>query len=336
MNKLFAAGLVGLAVSTAAARPMEGERPVPDRPATERPRATARPAAPHPLQPGWVSGDALWLLHLDVAGLKGSTIGQYVLAHPEEFDLSDLDEFEAEVGLSLVEDFMSITLYGFSDDPDTDGVIIAVTTDRADEALAGLRSNREVRITDLDRDGYTVHRLNADDEQFFLHLQPADRRDRRIVVMAHSEAALLDAVRVIDGRAPGLTVGRSAILNGGPGPGSIVFVGCSGGDLLGHEPGSEILRLSDGITIDVGETDGVSYAEGRIFASSPENAADIADVLHGILAMGRLIAAQEPEAAPLADLAKAVKINIRERKINVRISYDTEQLLWILGQLDEM
>jgi hypothetical protein len=283
-----------------------------------------------------VAADALWLIHVDVGGLKGSTIGQHILAHPDEFDLSDLDEFEAEVGLSLVEDFMSVTLYGFSDDPETDGVIIAVTTARADEALARLRSNPEVRIADLDRGGYSLHRLTADDEQFYLHLRPADRRDHRVLVMAHSEAALLDAARVIDGRAPGLHAGRSPILNGGPGPGSIVFLGCSGGELLGQEPGSEILRLSDGVTIDLGEVDGASYAEGRIFASSAENAADIADVLHGILAMGRLIAAQEPEAKPLAQLADAVKVSIRDRKINVRVSFDSEELLWILGQLDEM
>jgi hypothetical protein len=336
MNKLLTAGLVLLAVTAAAARPVEGERPVPERTAPVRPRVAPGPAVPHPLHSGWVSADALWLIHVDVGGFKGSTIGRYVLDHPCEFDLSGLDEFEEEVGLSLLDDVMSVTLYGFSDEPDTDGVIIAVTTGRADEALARLQENPEVRMREIERDGSLLYAIDADGEQFYLNVRRADRRDRRLVVLAHSEAALLDALRVIDGRAPGLVAGRSAVLNGGPGPGSIVFVGASGGELLGHQPGSEILRLSDGVTIDVGERDGMAYAEGRIFADSPEKAADIADVLHGILAMGRLLAAEEPEAQPLAGLADAVDVTIRDRKINVRISYDAERLLGILDELNEL
>jgi hypothetical protein len=109
MNKLCAAGLVLLAVSTAAARPVEGERPFVERPVPEAPRAVTRPLVPYPLNPGWVAADARWMIHVDVESLKASTVGQFVLAHPEQFDLEDLDDFEEEVGLSLLDDVMSIT-----------------------------------------------------------------------------------------------------------------------------------------------------------------------------------------------------------------------------------
>ena len=46
---------------------------------------------------------------------------------------------------------MSFTLYGFGDDPETDGVIVTVTSARADEALAGLRAQVRVAAEKMER-----------------------------------------------------------------------------------------------------------------------------------------------------------------------------------------
>ncbi|MHC4218897.1 MAG: hypothetical protein ACYSU7_10640 [Planctomycetota bacterium] len=342
MKKLFAAGLVLVAVGVATARPIETERAPAKRPLegdrapARRPVEVDRTIGGRALEPGWVAADALWLFHVDVGALKGSAIGGFILENPDQFDLSDLDEFEQEVGLSLLNDFMSFTLYGFSDDPEDDGVIIAVTTPRADEAMARLKAHDGLDSVEVRRDGYPMLIVTDGGERHYLHVRPADRPDQRIAMLATSEDALLGAIRVIDGKAPGLAPGRSAILDRGPNAGSIVFVACRGGELLGMEPGSEILRLSDGITVDIGETGGQSYGEATISANSEENAANINDVLQGMLALGRLIAAEEPQARPLANLCDAVAVTTRGRKISVRISFDAEQLIWILGALDEM
>ena len=340
MKKLLAAGLVLVAVSAVAARPLEKEGAATDRPVeTDRP-APARPVLPgesRPLEPGWVAADACWLIHVDIGALKNSTIGRFVLEHPEEFDLDELDEFEQEVGLHPLTDFMSFTLYGFSDDPEADGVIVAVTSARADEALARLKAIEEIDSVEVKLEGYSVQILTDDGERHYLHVRPADRRDQRIVVLAGSEDVLLRAIKVIDNRAPGLSAGRSSILDGGPNRGSIVFIACGDIEELGGiEPASEILRLSDGVTIDVGEAQGQAYGEATVSATSPESATSIAEVVKGMIALGRLIAAQEPEARPLADLANAIDVGVHDQKITVRISFDAEQLVWILGAIDEL
>jgi hypothetical protein len=338
MYKLFAAGLVMVAVSTAAARPLEAKGTAADRP-VESERAAARigpAAAARPLEAGWVAADAIWLAHVDVGAFKNSTLGRYMLEHPDQFGLDEAEEFEQEIGLDPLTDFMSFTLYGFSDDPENDGVLVAVTSARADEALARLKARDEIDSAEVRLDGYTVHVLADGGERHYLHVGPADRRDQRIVVLAGSEDAVLGAVKVIDGRAPGLTPGQSPILGDGPGDGSIVFLACGGGDLLGIEPASEILRLSDGVTVDIGEAADKAYGEATVSANSRESAVNIADVVEGMLALGRLIAAEEPEARPLADLADAVTITSRDRKITVRVAFDAEQLLWVLGAFDEI
>jgi hypothetical protein len=246
MKKFFAAGLVLLAVSTAAARPLDTDPADTDRPVeADRAAPARRPLEPgqiavgRPLEPGWVAADAMWLIHLDVGAFKNSTIGRYVLEHPDQFELEDLDEFEQEVGLHPLTDFMSFTLYGFSDDPEADGVVVAVTTARADEALARLKAIEEIDSVEVNLEGYPVQVLSDQGERHYLHVRAADRRDQRIVVLAGSEDVLLRAIKVIDNRAPGLSAGRSSILDGGPDRGSIVFVACGDlwrGDCLGHQP----------------------------------------------------------------------------------------------------
>jgi hypothetical protein len=343
MKKFLAAGLTLAVASTAAARPLNTDpadagRPVEaDRAApARRPMAPGQVAVGRPLEPGWVAADAMWLIHLDVGAFKNSTIGRFVLEHPEEFDLDDLDEFEQEVGLHPLTDFMSFTLYGFSDDPETDGVVVAVTSARADEALARLKAHEEVDSAEVNLEGFPVLVLSDGGERHYLHVRPADRRDQRIVVLAESEEVLLRAIKVIDGIAPGLSAGRSSILDGGPNRGSIVFVACGDIEALGGvEPASEILRLSDGVTIDIGEAQGHAYGEATVSATSPENATSIAEVAKGMIALGRLIATEEPQARPLADLANAINVGVHDQKITVRISFDAEQLMWILGALDE-
>jgi hypothetical protein len=344
MKKLLAAGLVLMAVSTAAARPLEKEGAGTDRPVeADRAAPARRPMDPgqiavgRPLEPGWVAAEAMWLIHLDVGALKNSTIGRFVLEHPEEFDLDDLDEFEQEVGLHPLTDFISFTLYGFSDDPEADGVVVAVTTARADEALTRLKAIEEVDSVEVNLEGYPVLVLSDGGERHYLHVRRADRRDQRIVVLAGSEDVLLRAVKVIDNRAPGLTAGRSSILDGGPNRGSIAFVACGDIEALGGiDPASEVLRLSDGVTIDIGEAQGHAYGEATVSATSPENATSIADVVRGMIALGRLIATEEPEARPLADLANAIHVGVHDQKITIRISFEAEQLGWILGALDEL
>jgi hypothetical protein len=344
MKKFLAAGLMLLVVSTAAARPLNADPADTDRPVeADRAAPARRPLEPgqiavgRPLEPGWVAAEAMWLIHLDVGAFKNSTIGRFVIEHPDQFDLDDLDEFEQEIGLHPLTDFMSFTLYGLGDDPEADGVIVAVTSARADEALARLKAIDEINSVEVKLEGYPVQVLSDGDERHYLHVRPADRRDQRIVVLAESEEVLLRAIKVIDNRAPGLSAGRSSILDGGPDRGSIVFVACGDIEALGGvEPASKILRLSDGVTIDIGEVQGHTYGEATVSATSPESATSIAEVVKGMIALGQLFAAEEQEARPLADLANAIDVAVHDQKITVRINFDAEQLVRILGALDEL
>ena len=105
-------------------------------------------ATASPLKKDRVAADANWLIHVDVERLLNSTIGRFLLEHAEELDidLDDLDKMKREVGVDPRTDLKGVTLYGTGDEPGEDAIIVAVTTDRVDEAIERLLDHDDVPI----------------------------------------------------------------------------------------------------------------------------------------------------------------------------------------------
>ncbi|MHC4415654.1 MAG: hypothetical protein ACYS0G_10250 [Planctomycetota bacterium] len=283
-----------------------------------------------PLQKSWIDADAKWLGHVDVEALTGSTIGGLLLEQAEhlDVDLDDLDDFQNEIGMDPRTDVMSVTFYGATGDLESDGVLIAVTNARAEEALERLTHHDGIESRTIERDGYEVHVLTDGGDSFYLHLRAADRPDRRVAVLGSDEDVVLDALRVIDGRAASLPEGKSPILDGGPAKGSIVFIAAADVcELPEIEAASGILRLSDGVTVDIGETDGVLRADATVSAASAEVASDIAQVIKGLVALGHLAVDREPDLAPLTRFARALDVTTHDTKITVRFRYESQKLV---------
>ena len=81
-------------------------------------RALVPAAEIAPLERGWVSVEAEWMVHADVEAWNASTIGSFVMEHAEDFDidLDELDDFQEATGLDPREDLFSVTVYGWGSD----------------------------------------------------------------------------------------------------------------------------------------------------------------------------------------------------------------------------
>lgn len=290
-----------------------------------------------PLDTERVAADAVWLIHVDVEALTASTIGKAVLENGDRFDIDfdELDEIKEELGLDLRTDLLGITAYGSSEDFEEEGVIVAVTNDRADEALQRLINHKDVRVRTIDLDGYTVYALDEGDH--YLHVGRADRRDRRIVVVSSDKHALQAALKVIEGRAPSLSVGKSPFLASRPGKSSIIFAAVGKvGALHGIEPASRILQLSDGLTVDIGEAEGEVRAEATVSATTRENAENISRVLDGAIGLALLAAQDNPQLGRLTDLARSLSVTTRDQKIAIALHCPARLLLDDLEKLQDI
>lgn len=295
--------------------------------------AAAVPAATAgPLKKDWVAADAQWLIHVDVEGLVNSTIGRFLLDHADRFDidLDELEEFKTETGFDPLTDLKSATLYGSGGEPGEDGVLVAVTSDRVDAALERLLDNDEVPIRKREMNGRVVYLIGGGDDRHYLTVEKTGR-DRRIVVLGDRRRMLADALKVIAGDAPSLSMGKTRIPRDDPQNGSLIFVSIGDIEALGHSnPASEIIRMSDGLTADVGERDDALVARASVSAESPEIANDIAQVIQGMVALGRLMAAQNPDLGPVGELADSLSVRAKDARITLKITCETDKVIALL------
>ena len=288
--------------------------------------ALCHPAAAGRLNHDWVAADVKWLVHVDVEAFTASTFGSTLLASAEQLDidLDDLDEIERELGLDLRTDLMSITAYGTTGDFEEDAVIIAALNAKADRAMARFKAHEEIDVREIRIDGHRVQVF----EKHYLHLRETDDPDRRILVICSDKHVLADALDVLDGDEPSLSRGRSPFVVSRPKRGSFVFVAARDlDDFPEIEPASEIVRLSEGFAVDLGEKENVVYGQVTISAESEETARLIAEAVTGMIALGRLLGSQEPELKPLLAIAQALEVKADGTQVNVRLQYDSQQLV---------
>ncbi len=293
------------------------------------------PAPAGSLKKDWVAADARWLIHVDVDGLLNSTVGRFILAHGEQLDLDmdDLDEFTEEAGIDPRTDLKSVTVYGTGDEPGEDGVIVAVTNARADVALQRLLDHDEIRVRRRELGGRDVYVIGDEGDRHYLYVEDAGT-NRRIVVISDDRQSFVNAIKVIAGRAPSLSMGRSEIPADDPQDGSLVFVAIGNIDVFGDDdPASQIIRMSDGFTADIAEIDGMITGLATVTAASPEVAENISQVVTGLVALGRLMVDQQDELGPLRELTDSVKVRTRDSRISLRIRYDAGKLLKSVEQM---
>ena len=290
---------------------------------------TSGSATAGPLNKDWVAADAQWVIHVDVAALLDSTIGRFLLEHGDQFDLDldDLDKFKRETGLDPRTDLKSVTLYGTGDEPGEDGVIVAVTNDRVDEAIEALLDNDEVPIRKRKMDGRTVYVIGKKNDRHYLAIERVGR-NRRVVVLSDDRHMLFNALEVIGNDAPSLSMGKSQIPGDDPQEGSLVFLAV--GDIGAFDddgPASQILRMSAGFTANIGEIEGVLLARATVSADSEEIAEKITQIIRGLVAFGQIMAAQQPELGPIAELADSLSVRRKGSRITLKIRYDAGELM---------
>jgi hypothetical protein len=234
-----------------------------------------------------------------------------------------------EIGLDPVQEIKGITVYGDGGDIEA-GVIVIHCTEAVDdvlEMLAGAEEKPEGYET-FEKDGQTVHELGG---EAYACVLKAD--DGRIIVMSDDLKRTLAGVRVVEGDTPNFTDAKSPALELKPGKGALIYaeIGMPA-DLPDFDPVSEILQQTKSIQLQVAERDEEVVTALAIDAGSEEMAGDISDVLTGVIAMGRLMSAEQPELAFAKDLSRGLSVKAKGSKIAVRLACDLEMLQTIAEQ----
>jgi hypothetical protein len=303
----------------------------------------AAPALADRLDPARVPADALFVAHLDLEGLQQTTLWQLALASDQEGvreGMNGLDEVERELGIDLLADVRSVTLYGTKDTRDITVGLVSASA-RLDDALARLR--QEAATATVEVDGVAVERWSEGDgplafgDVVYSWVLETRGGAERVLVVSDSAAHVARGARVVQGRVPSLAGDAGARLAARPGPDTFVFVACVEGvpGLDTFEPSSKVAKLARGLTIHVGEARGTLYAHVVVTTASIDDALNVMDVLEGATALLRMMGGDHGVPSSGMGLLRALEFNARGSDVVVDFEYDSRGLVEALRSLED-
>ena len=265
-----------------------------------------------PLDERHIGADAKWLVHVDFDALRSGhsahlVVTAWLRAEPARSHLAGLRE---AIGLDAARDLRSVTLYGQQLVPDRGVLIVRAPWDhpRLRAFLA-----RQPDFAEKDIDGRNLFTW-TERREGRRHTVWAASAGQETILVSRERGDLLGARAVLEGRAGSLAESESPLA--GPAPeGTVLLVRATG--LAEAELGlkSPILRLSETLSLTAGETSEGVFVEAQLTAASADDVPHFRDVAAGLVALARLMRADDRDVVKLLD---AVTISTDDRTITVR------------------
>jgi hypothetical protein len=278
-----------------------------------------------PLDRTVVPRNAQWVFHLDADAGLASTIGRYLVAHKDQFDLKEIDQVKDEVGIDPLADIHGVTVYGTGTNED-DGVAVVYATAAVDEMVRKLRDAKKAQFSEEQVEGLSVFKWQEEGCTRFAHVRQDGQN--RIVVAAADKDKLVAGVRLLEGKGEAMS---KDTLPRWPQEGSIVFASAT------HLPDAEALpfKHADSVTFDAGETGKDLFAELRVTARSSEEATNMSQVAMGAIAMVRMMAANNPEYREAVQLLNGVSVTCEQNDVIGKARIPSDQIAAALNAIGE-
>lgn len=276
-----------------------------------------------PLNKAWVGRGAEWVVHVDVEAGLGSTLGRYIREHHEELGIDDIERIRRETGMDPFGDVKGLTIYG-SERNASDGIAILQTTAAVEKLIERIRA-KDATFKQVEEGGLTLYTWSEHGRSRFAHVRPGPDGDR-LVVVAPERARLLEGIAVVDGKAPALAGREDGVIGRTPKAGSVVFAAAN------KMPNSEAapFQNAESFAMDVGEAEGEMFAEVLLVSKTTEDASNLAKVMQGGIALLKMWAANEAQAAelqPLVKMADAVTFASEENRVTAALRCRADTVL---------
>lgn len=263
-----------------------------------------------PLRASRVAPDAQWVVHVDMERLSSSALGTFIRENESiALDLDEIHGIRHELGLDPFTDIRSVTLSGI--DPENEHPMIVLEASSAlDNALARLPEAAGEKYHKVENAGRTVHVLEDDGQTWYAYVKQGADAGSRVLFVASSMDELTEGMVRLE-------VARDAVMppavrHGGPDVGSFVYLSVND---LPHEmddmgPASMLLKNATSVTVDLGEAGGDLFVRGLIDSVDPAQAQNIVQMAQGLLAMGKAMAPNDPDAARFVPILDSVRIGM--------------------------
>jgi len=248
-----------------------------------------------PLDLQAVSANASWLAHVDVDAIRASTVVQraYDRCLAECPNAREhLSEVRGMLGFDLTEDIQDITFCG---NEIKKGSGVAILRAQVDQPYLLDKVRGAHGYKSSPHGSYTLHSWTHNRGKHHEHQVTGCFHTPTELVFGRTEAEVITALDVLDGKSPSLAGSDSSLAAKVPAGTTIVVrvQGLADADLPTKSP---LLKQSEALSLVMGEHDGESFATVRLQTRSDEVAEEVSQVLAGFSAMAHLRGQDHPEA----------------------------------------
>jgi hypothetical protein len=281
-----------------------------------------------PLVRADVASEPAWVVHVDVDGLKATSIGKFLL---QELDKPDnqakLSVFQDMFGMDLRTQLHGCTLYGTGDSPE-DGVLLVYADFNPDKLENLAKAAEDYQSTNHNQ--HVIHNWLDDHKKRHGSGQKARTyaaiHANRVVIFGQRETSVAAALDVMDRLSQNLSSGKTfSHLGTGTGNG-FIEAAARKLDLPGSDPHAALFRLSKMMRLQVGESQQKVTATLTLDAKDEDVANQMASVGQGLVALLKL----QKEKAEVTRLADALAISQSGASVIATVKMPSDDLIQML------
>jgi hypothetical protein len=277
--------------------------------------------------PQHIPADAKWVLNLDLKALNAAPMGAFLRQTMDAEALRGLGSLKALSGIDLTNDVDSVVAYG-KGDAKAGGVLYAFGRFDIAKLTAVAGGAKEFQNKAFGERSL----LSWSDKGKRNHLCFADPT---LAVMSQDELLVQEAVGLVDGRtAAGAGGSFGKVLENNKSR-FFALQASNLSALAGTNPQMQLFKQADAVMLEIGQAAGANGLDCALSvkAATPEMAQQMSQAAMGIQALFQLQAAQNPEAAALAQSAKVgmqdtfvtVSLKVPEELIKKQMAARREQ-----------
>lgn len=253
-----------------------------------------------PLQRGDVPAEPVWVVHVDIDGLRPTSVGQYLLAEAEKPEnQAKLAAFQAVVSFDLRTQLHGLTLYSIGSTPQ-DGVLLVYADFDAERLRTLALGAPEAQSTTYKQ--MPIYSWIDKNKKTSSGTRP--RTYAAIygsrVIFGQREERVAQALDVITGASANFAATKAFPQLGAPGNPNFLQAAARKMDFAQSDPNAQVLRLSKQASFQAGQAGQQITANVTLEANDEEVANNIHSILNGLLSLLKL-QKEKPESVKFAE-----------------------------------
>ncbi|HRE80772.1 MAG TPA: discoidin domain-containing protein [Opitutaceae bacterium] len=275
-----------------------------------------------PFDSNRVADNTKWLAHVDVEGLKKSSIGAFLI-ETAKAEMAKKNDSKLSIDVErLLEEVQSITAYGttFEDQPEANSVLMIQAGAKAQAMVDGYLASQElandgkVPFKTVTGKGFPTYLLANEVYMTF------PRKD--LIVISKEFGQVERALAVVDGKTPRLRK-DSPLLNSATSRGFFFVASANGfNQLKDMPPQARILQKATGVQVALGESASNLAARITLSTADADVSSQMRRIVEGMLA---LVSFAQVEDQNLARLTQSITVDHTDTAVSIGLSYPVEE-----------